>query len=89
MNGEIKPMVRNNLTISKVDEKLLVLNEETNQVHQLNATAALIFGYCDGSTTVTEIELRIGTQFEVDSNIVSHDVKQTLDNFRANQLLAD
>ena len=44
---------------SEVDDELVVFDPQTNQAHALNATSALIFGLCDGSTTAAEMAPRL------------------------------
>lgn len=84
-----QPAARSDLTVTEVDDELLVLDEAAGKVHQLNATAALVFRCCDGNTSVAEISQRLVAQFDVDPAVASTDVAQLLDTLRTSQLLSD
>jgi PqqD family protein of HPr-rel-A system len=43
------------LEVNEADDGLVVYDPERDQVHHLNASAAVIFDLCDGSRSVEEI----------------------------------
>lgn len=56
-----KPSARtNNFTIRQWPDETLVYDHQTNKGHCLNATAALVWKYCDGTATVAELARRVG-----------------------------
>jgi hypothetical protein len=47
------------LTTETIESELVVFDPETNEVHSLNESAALVFGMCDGSSTKQEMTARL------------------------------
>jgi len=50
--GSIPRARREGLVIQELPDEVLVYDRERDKAHCLNQTAALIWGYCDGKTTV-------------------------------------
>ena len=50
--GSIPRARREGLVIQELPDEVLVYDRERDKAHCLNQTAALIWGYCDGRTTV-------------------------------------
>ena len=56
MNNSQYPLARTNgLVVQEVPNEVLVFDMETNEAHCLNETAAMVWKYCDGKTSVPEI----------------------------------
>lgn len=56
MNNSQYPRARTNgLVVQEVPNEVLVFDMETNEAHCLNETAAMVWKYCDGKTSVPEI----------------------------------
>jgi uncharacterized membrane protein YgcG len=60
------------LFVQELDTELLVFDETTARAHCLNSTAALVWRYCDGNTTVAAMAARLGADAgaSVDDDIV-------------------
>ncbi|MDX6611706.1 MAG: hypothetical protein QOD75_892 [Blastocatellia bacterium] len=63
---------RNKLVIQELSDEVLVYDQESDQAHCLNQTAALVWKQCDGQTDVATIAARLGdeTQTKVDERLV-------------------
>ncbi|MGH7787876.1 MAG: PqqD family protein [Candidatus Binatia bacterium] len=48
------------LTVQELDSELMVYDETAARAHCLNATAAMVWRYCDGNTTVAAMAARLG-----------------------------
>ena len=66
------------LVIRELDDETLVYDTERDKAHCLNRTAALVWGQCDGRTTVREVARSLRSEFSVsvDEDIVWLAVKQ-------------
>jgi hypothetical protein len=51
---------RDSLVVSQVEDETVVYDLTRHKAHCLNPTAALIWGHCDGETTIPEIRQRLG-----------------------------
>lgn len=72
MNNPEYPLARTNgLVVQEVPNEVLVFDMETNEAHCLNETAAMVWNYCDGKTSVPEIARILG---ESKSSAVSDDL---------------
>ena len=61
MNNSQYPLARTNgLVVQEVPNEVLVFDMETNEAHCLNETAAMVWKYCDGKTSVPEIAEILG-----------------------------
>jgi uncharacterized membrane protein YgcG len=60
------------LIVQEIDTELLVYDETAQRAHCLNSTAALVWRYCDGNTTVAAMAARLGADAgaSVDDDIV-------------------
>lgn len=66
LNEEAKPLARTaDIVTKEVADELLVYDLKTHQAHCLNQTAALIWKYCDGNTTVKEIAVLINNDLKL------------------------
>jgi PqqD family protein of HPr-rel-A system len=62
----IKPRARAELTVAEIDGEAVVYDPVPTKLHYLNHSAALIFGLCDGRTTIAEMAEAIGEAYEMD-----------------------
>jgi signal recognition particle GTPase len=77
------------LMIREVGDELLVLDTRTNQVHQLNQTASLVWRmYRDGAGATT-IASALAEVFDVEESTALVDVADVLSQLRSLKLLAD
>jgi len=69
---------RSGLIIQEVDSEILIYDQETNKAHCLNQTAAKVWNYCDGETTVADACGALSHDLEtpVDEKLVWYAVDQ-------------
>ena len=66
---------RENLTVQAVDDEILILDLESNQIHQLNASAGFIWQLCDGDMSVDQLSEIYAEHYEVEADVARADVK--------------
>lgn len=71
------------ILVREVDGEILMLDTESNQIHQLNSTASLIWRNFKEGASASEIARRFAEQFDVDENIALADVEDILGKLRA------
>ena len=69
---------RNGLIIQEVDNEILIYDQHTNKAHCLNQTAAKVWKYCDGETTLADACTALSCDLEtpVDEKLVWYAVDQ-------------
>ena len=69
---------RSGLIIQEVDSEILIYDENTNKAHCLNQTAAKVWKYCDGETTLADACSALSRDLEtpVDEKLVWYAVDQ-------------
>jgi hypothetical protein len=72
------PKIRPDVTVQQVGEESLVLDLKSDQIHQLNATAAWILARCDGETSIEAISRDFAEVFSLDDATASSDIAATL-----------
>jgi hypothetical protein len=78
---------KNCLLIREVDGEILALDPERDQVHQLNASASLIWRHYQSGAEVDEIAGRLVMEFELDEERAKNDVRSALEEFRRLELI--
>lgn len=73
--------------MSKVEDETVVYDLTRHKAHCLNPTAALIWGYCDGKTTVPEITKRLSGH--LDTSFGDELVGRALDQLHKAHLLEE
>ena len=81
------PKRRSDLSTRSTEGEKLILDRQGGVIHQLNATASMIWELCDGRTAVEEIVGRIVEAFDIDGRVVGADVQRTLMEFGSLNLL--
>lgn len=76
---------KSGLIIQEVDSEILIYDQNTNKAHCLNPTAARVWNYCDGETTLAEACSALSRDLEttVDEKLVWY----ALDQFAQDNLL--
>jgi hypothetical protein len=69
---------RSGLIIQEVDGEVLIYDQDTNKAHCLNQTAAKVWKYCDGETTLADACSSLSSDLEtpVDEKLVWYAVDQ-------------
>ena len=75
----MQPKVRPDVTVQHVGDESLVLDMESDQIHQLNTTAAWILGQCDGERTVDSIIKDFAEIFSLDLEKATTDVNAVIE----------
>jgi hypothetical protein len=79
---------KDGLLIREVDGEVLVLDTKADRVHQLNASASVVWRLHQGGAGVSEIARALAAEFDVGNQNVEADVKSVLERFRALNLLS-
>ncbi len=82
------PKVRDDLTVVELDGEAVVYDEVTTELHILNPTATILFGLCDGSSTIEDISAEIAEAFGVPAGEVQSQVDGFLADMRSADLLS-
>jgi methyltransferase-like protein len=61
-----------------VEGEMVVMDKESEQIHQLNQTASFIWQLCDGDHDRQQIAEELAAVFEIDSVTAEADVADTL-----------
>jgi len=69
---------RSGLIIQEVDSEILIYDQDTNKAHCLNQTAAKVWKYCDGETTLADACKALSSDLEspVEEKLVWYAVDQ-------------
>ena len=71
-----RPRGREDVVFRRLDEEWVLYDPQTNQLHALNLSAALVWEHCTGELTVPEIADRVAAAFATDDRQqVLQDVK--------------
>jgi PqqD family protein of HPr-rel-A system len=71
------------MLIREVGGEVLVLDSESDQIHQLNSTASFIWQHLKDGASASETARRLSEQFDVDENMALADVEDILGKLRA------
>ncbi|HZD79133.1 MAG TPA: HPr-rel-A system PqqD family peptide chaperone [Actinomycetota bacterium] len=82
-----RPMMRSDLTVVELDGEAVIYDEETGDLHHLNPTATIVFGLCDGRSTMREMSQDISAAFGVAADEVEQQVRALIRRFRGANLL--
>jgi hypothetical protein len=63
INGEGHPKRKPGLEAHLVDDQVVIYEVGTDRVHYLNATAALILEFCDGTRSIEDIVSLVGEAY--------------------------
>jgi methyltransferase-like protein len=62
-----------------VEGEMVVMDKESEQIHQLNQTASFIWQRCDGEHERQQIAEELAEAFDVDAETAQQDVADTLE----------
>ncbi len=69
---------RNDIITREIDDEILLMDNQTMQVHQLNRTASYIWSRCNGSLSENEIVEQLVRDFDVEDHIAQKQVKDVI-----------
>ena len=75
--------------VREVDNEVLLLDTESDRIHQLNGIASFIWRWCDEARSPEEIAALVASEFDVDKDVALRDVIETLARLRALNLLTE
>jgi hypothetical protein len=78
----IKPKIRDDLTMVELDGEAVIYDGANGQLHYLNPTATLVFGLCDGRSTIRQFSEDIAQAFGVDRREIERQVRALLRQFK-------
>jgi len=73
-----RPSRRTEFEERVVEGEMVVMDKESEQIHQLNQTASFIWQLCDGDHDRQQIAEKLAAAFEVDVETAAQDVTDTL-----------
>jgi hypothetical protein len=71
--AHLYPLRRADVNVRVLDGETVVLDRSLRRVHQLNATASLVWAHCDGRSGVKDIATRLVREFDVDRTTAERD----------------
>jgi len=74
--------------VREVDGELLLLDTNSNRIHQLNRTASFIWQRCDDVTSAAELAAELALEFDVEAGQALNDVTETLNTLRSLELVS-
>lgn len=74
----MSPKISPDVTVQQVGDESLVLDLNSGQIHQLNATAAWVLAQCNGESPVESIVKGFADRFSVDAETAASDVAETI-----------
>ncbi len=73
------PKIKSDVTVQHVGDESLVLDVESGQIHQLNATASWILEQCNGENSIESIAKDFAESFSQDSETALSDVTAVIE----------
>ena len=73
----------------EVEDGMLLLDTESERIHQLNQTASFIWKTCDEVDSSEEIAALLAKQFDIDEGVAARDVIEMLSKLRSLNLIVD
>jgi len=83
----VKPRAREGLTVVELDGEAVIYDEDGGDLHHLNPTATIVFGLCDGTSTMRQMSLDISEAFGVPAVEVEGQIRTLIRSFRKARLL--
>lgn len=59
---------RRGVLVDQVGDETIVFDEERKEAHSLNRMASIVWRYCDGAHSTSDIALLLGTELGVETN---------------------
>lgn len=81
------PKQRDGITIQAVGDEMVVLDQDNDQIHQLNATASVILAHCDGEKSDLMIADELVRRFAIDQSVAISDVQTAIAQLRKLELV--
>jgi PqqD family protein of HPr-rel-A system len=85
--GTVCPRVRTDVTVTDLDDEMLVYDPANGSTHALNFTAALVWELCDGTHTLDAIAAELETGFKLPAAQASADASALVEQLHGLGLL--
>ena len=82
------PKIKSDVTVQHVGDESLVLDVESGQIHQLNATASWILEQCNGENSIESIAKDFAEKFSLDSGTALSDVTAVIEQLSQVKVIA-
>ncbi len=69
---------RDDLTVQNVENEVLLLDVTANNIHQLNASATLVWQHCTGDQDADQLAALLADHFDVDAATARADIDTIL-----------
>ena len=76
------------LIVRRSGHELLILDAVNDRIHQLNETAAFVFGLCDGTRSVVDLLGALECRYDAPAARLRSDLLAVLDDLRAKRLIS-
>ena len=75
------------MAVVELDGEALIYDESNDNLHHLNPTATVIFNLFDGTTTIKDLAILLGEEFEISSAEIEGEIRHLLRELREAGLL--
>ena len=82
-----KPKKQERFLIKLIDEEYVILDVQSNEIHQLNSSASVILNLCDGTLSIKEISQYFSETYSVPYDLALKDVANTIDIFNQKNII--
>jgi len=83
----VYPRQRSDVTRQTINGEVVILDRESQQIHQLNESGSFIWNQCDGKTPVSEIIRCVTERFDVEHDVAAADVNRAVEELQGVGLL--
>jgi hypothetical protein len=83
----VKPKAREDLTVVELDGEAVIYDDDTTDLHLLNPTATIVFGLCDGTSTIESMSTDLSEAFGVPVGEIEEQTRRLIREFREAKLL--
>ena len=78
---------RPGLSVRLVDGEVVILDRETEKIHQLNSTASLVWNRLAKESDLADVAREFSTLFDVEESAALEDVRRIVEKLRELRLL--
>jgi hypothetical protein len=78
---------RPGLSVRLVDGELVILDRDTQKIHQLNSTASFVWNRLAEESDLADVARELSSLFEVEENVALEDVRRIVEKLTELQLL--
>ncbi|MBN1696492.1 MAG: PqqD family protein [Spirochaetales bacterium] len=85
---EMIPVTNSQLTVREIGDDIVILSEETLEIHNLEGSAAFLWKCIDGKTTVGDIRDKLCHEYEVTAEQAKDDIAEFFDECEKKNLIS-